>query len=541
VATGGGRVEAPPTLQPTSPPGAAVQPTSPLGAAVQFDGISKRFPGVVALSGVSFPVARGSCHALCGENGAGKSTLAKILGGVYVPDEGRILLDGAAVRFASPRDAMAAGIAIVHQEPAFCRNLSVAENLCLSALPRRGPMVDRAALRARARAILDSVDLDLDVDRAVERLTPGQRQLLQIAAAAGSGARVILFDEPTSSLGEHEAAQLFALIARVRAQGATCLYVSHRLSEIFRLCDTVTVLRDGTHVATRPLAGLDERSLVQMMIGRRLEAVTPEHLGKAPGPERLEVEGLSSPGRFEDVTFSVRAGEVVGLGGLVGAGRSEVAQALFGLDPRATGRVLIDGSPARLHDPAGALRLGFGLVPEDRQRQGLVLLLGGRANTTLPILDRLARLTWVRRRAEEALVEDHFAKLRVRSPHIDFPVAGLSGGNQQKIVMARWLAARCRILILDEPTRGVDVGAKAEIHALIDRLAADGSAVLLISSEMPELLALSTRIVVLRGGRVVGELARAEASEESLAHLMTGVDPAPAAREAEAAVAEARG
>jgi ABC-type sugar transport system ATPase subunit len=496
---------------------------------VQFEGISKRFPGVVALRGVSFSVARGSCHALCGENGAGKSTLGKILAGIYVPDEGRILLEGVPVSFASPRDANAAGIAVVPQEPTFCRNLSVAENLCLSALPRRGPVLDRRALRARAQAILDSVGLVLDVDRAVEHLTPGQRQLLQIAAAAGSGARIILFDEPTSSLGEHEAAQLFALIARVRAQGATCLYVSHRLREIFDLCDAVTVLRDGTHVDTRPLAGLDERALVQMMIGRNLEATTPAHLAQPPGAERLRVSGFSSPGRFADVDLSVRAGEVVGLAGLVGAGRSEVAQALFGLDPAATGTVVVDGTTVRLRTPTAALRVGLGLVPEDRQREGLVLMLGGRTNVTLPILDRLARLSWVRRREEEALVQDRFASLRVRIPHIDFPVLGLSGGNQQKIVIARWLAARCRILILDEPTRGVDVGAKAEIHALIDKLAADGSAVLLISSEMPELLALSTRIVVLRGGRVVGALTRAQATEESVAHLMTGVETAPAA------------
>jgi ABC-type sugar transport system ATPase subunit len=498
---------------------------------VQFEGISKRFPGVVALSGVSFAVARGSCHALCGENGAGKSTLGKILAGVYVPDEGRIVLDGQPVSFSSPRDAKAAGIAVVPQEPTFCRNLSVAENLCLSALPRRGPILDRRALRARAQATLDSVGLVLDVDRAVENLTPGQRQLLQIAAAAGSGARIVLFDEPTSSLGDHEAAQLFALIARVRAQGATCLYVSHRLREIFDLCDAVTVLRDGTHVATRPLAGLDERALVQMMIGRNLEAATPAHLSQEPGAERLRVEGLSSPGRFEGVDLTVRAGEVVGLAGLVGAGRSEVAQALFGLDPAATGAVVVDGTTVHLRNPATALRVGLGLVPEDRQREGLVLLLGGRANTTLPILGRLARLSWVRRKEEETLVQDQFAGMRVRTPHIDFPVLGLSGGNQQKIVLARWLAARCRILILDEPTRGVDVGAKAEIHALIDRLAEGGSAVLLISSEMPELLALSTRIVVLRAGRVVGALTRAQATEESVAHLMTGVETEPALAE----------
>jgi ABC-type sugar transport system ATPase subunit len=260
-----------------------------------------------------------------------------------------------------------------------------------------------------------------------------------------------------------------------------------------------------------------------MMIGRQLEATTPEHLARPPAGERLRVEGLRSPGRFEGVDLSVRAGEVVGLAGLVGAGRSEVAQALFGLDPDATGRVSVDGEEVTLKDPVAALRAGLGLVPEDRQRQGLVLILGGRANATLPILERLSRLSWVQRWREEPLVEQQFAALRVRIPHIDFPVVGLSGGNQQKIVLARWLAARCRILILDEPTRGVDVGAKAEIHALVDRLAAEGSAVLLISSEMPELLALSTRIVVLRAGRVVGELSRAEATEEAVAHLMTGV------------------
>ena len=503
---------------------------------VRFCGLTKRFPGVVALTDVTFAVARGSCHALCGENGAGKSTLARILAGIHAPDAGQVLVEGQPVRFATPREAMAAGVVLVHQEPAFCTNLTVAENLCLPALPRQGPMLDGAAMRQRARAILDIVGLPLDVDRRVDRLTPGQRQLLQIAAAAGSGARVIVFDEPTSSLGDHEAAQLFALLGRLRERQVTCVYVSHRLAEIFRLCDTVTVLRDGGHVATRPVAGLDERSLVQMMIGRRLDAVTPEHLGKAPGAERLRLQSLSSPGRFHGVDLVVRAGEVVGLAGLVGAGRSELAHAVFGLDAAVTGRVLVDGVPVHVRDPAAALRLGLGLLPEDRQRQGLVLSLGGRANTTLPILGRLARLSWVRQGEEAALVRDHFARLRVRSPHVDFPVAGLSGGNQQKIVLARWLAARCGILILDEPTRGVDVGAKAEIHALVDRLAAEGSAVLLISSDMPELLALSTRIVVLRAGRVVGEVPRAAATESAVAHLMTGVEaeserePARAAR-----------
>jgi ABC-type sugar transport system ATPase subunit len=491
---------------------------------VRFEGIGKRFGGVVALDDVSFALGAGSCHALCGENGAGKSTLGRILAGVLSPDAGRLWVAGRPVRFAGPRDALRAGIAMVHQERAFCANLSVAENLCLGDLPARGLFVDRAQARRRARAMLESAGVDLDVDRPAGTLTVGQQQMAQIAAATGAGARVIVFDEPTSSLGEHEARQLFALLTRLKAQGVTSLYVSHRMPEIFRLCDTVTVLRDGRHVATQPRAGLSEAALVQMMIGRRLEEYFPRHLEQPTGREMLRVEGLSSPGHFREISFSLHAGEVLGLAGLVGAGRSELAQALFGLDARATGRVLVEGRALRLGGPGPALRAGVGLVPEDRLRQGLVALLGGTLNATLPFVSRLARLGFIRRRAERALVREEFARLRVRTPHVDFPVAGLSGGNQQKVVLARWLAQRCRLLILDEPTRGIDVGAKAEIHALVDRLAADGHAVLLISSELPELLALSTRILVLRGGRLVGELPRAAASEQSVLRLMAGVE-----------------
>jgi ribose transport system ATP-binding protein len=493
-------------------------------AAVRFEAVGKRFPGVTALEDVSFEVAPGSCHALCGENGAGKSTLGRILAGIHAPDGGRLLVEGRPVHFRGPREALQAGVAMVHQELAFCLNLSVAENLCLGQLPARRLFVRRAELRRRALQMLAGIGVDLDVDRAVGSLTIGQRQMVQIASAVSTGARVIVFDEPTSSLSEHDAAQLFQLIGRLRGQGVTCLYVSHRMPEIFRLCDTVTVLRDGRHVATRPTASLDEASLVQMMIGRRLEAYFPDHVGGEPGAERLRVEGLTSPGRFADVGFRLRAGEVLGLAGLVGAGRSELAQALFGLDPDVAGRVFVNGQPAVLHGPVEAMRLGLGLVPEDRQHQGLVLALSGAMNTTLPILKRISRLLFVRRDEERRITAEHFARLRVRTPGLEFPVAGLSGGNQQKIVLAKWLAARCQVLMLDEPTRGVDVGAKAEIHGLVDKLALEGNAILLISSELPELLALSTRILVLRGGRVAGEVSRAEATEESVMRLMAGVE-----------------
>jgi ABC-type sugar transport system ATPase subunit len=491
---------------------------------VRFEGVKKAFPGVLALDGVSFDVRRGSCHALCGENGAGKSTLGKILAGLHAPDSGQVILDGRPVRFQGPRHALAAGVGMVHQELAFCENLSVAENLCLGALPRQGPFLEAREMARRAREMLDAVGIDLDLHRPVGALTVGQQQLVQIAAAVGSGARVIVFDEPTSSLSQGEAERLYGLIGRLLEQGVTALYVSHRMEEIFRLCDTITVLRDGAHVATRPASSLDEAALVEMMIGRRLEEYFPAHVKAEAGAELLRVEGLSSPGKFQDVSFTLRAGEVLGFAGLVGAGRSEVAQALFGLDPHATGTVAVEGRTVHIRTPREAIALGLGLVPEDRKRQGLVLGLSALHNTTLPILERLARLLCVRRPAERALATEYFERLRVRTPSLDARTAGLSGGNQQKIVLAKWLAAHCRVLVLDEPTRGVDVGAKAEIHGLVDDLAARGAAVILISSELPEVLNLSTRILVMRDGRVAGELLRAQATAPALMRLMAGME-----------------
>ncbi|HET7747179.1 MAG TPA: sugar ABC transporter ATP-binding protein, partial [Vicinamibacteria bacterium] len=309
----------------------------------------------------------------------------------------------------------------------------------------------------------------------------------------------------------------------------TALYVSHRMDEIFRLCDTITVLRDGRHVATRPADTLDRAELVRMMIGRPLEEYFPSHVSAQPREELLAVAGLSSPGRFRDVSFTLRAGEVLGLAGLVGAGRSDVVHALFGLDPAATGEIRVQGRAVRPRDPAHAMSLGIGLVPEDRKRQGLVLSMTALANATLPVIARLARAGFVRRRLERATAAEYFARLRVRASSPDAPAAGLSGGNQQKLVLAKWLAARCRILLLDEPTRGVDVGAKAEIHALVDELAAAGHGILLISSELPEALALSTRVLVMRDGQLVGELPRATATPAAAMALMAGIAPETAA------------
>jgi ABC-type sugar transport system ATPase subunit len=494
--------------------------------AVRFEGVTRRFPGAVALSDVTLQVAAGSCHALCGENGAGKSTLGKILAGIHAPDEGRVLIDGRPVRFAGPRDALAAGVGVVHQELAFCPNLSVAENLCLGALPRRRGFLSVDEMERRATAMLAEIGAAVDVRRPLGDLGVAQQQLVQIAQAVGGGARIIVFDEPTSSLGQVDAERLYDTIGRLRARGVTCIYVSHRMPEIFRLCDTVSVLRDGRHVGTVSTDGLSEAELVRMMIGRPLAEYFPGHESTGPGEELLRVDGLTLPGAFHDVSFSLHAGEVVGLAGLVGAGRSEVAQALFGLWPRVRGRVSVAGRPVRIRTPGQAIRLGLGLVPEDRKRQALVPQESCARNTTLPILRRLARLGFVRRRSERALAEEYFARLRVRAPGVDAPVAGLSGGNQQKVVLARWLAARSRILVLDEPTRGVDVGAKAEIHALIEQLAARGHAVLLISSELPEVLSLSNRILVLRAGSLVAEVPRAGATQDRLLALMAGLGSA---------------
>lgn len=490
---------------------------------VRFRGITKRFPGITALHDVSFDIVPGSCHAICGENGAGKSTLGKILAGLLTPDEGTMELDGTAVRFASPRDALLAGVAMVHQELAFCDNLTVGDNLCLSHIPKRNGFVDSATLRARAQALLDAVGARIDPDRRMHALSVADQQMVQIAAAVGVGAKVIVFDEPTSSFGDAESERLFALIAQLRERGVTQIYVSHRMHEVFALCDSITVLRDGQHVSTQPSNALTESTLVTQMIGRELGAYLPSHIATVRGEERLRTVGFSSPGRFADISFAVHAGEVVGLAGLVGAGRSEIARAIFGLDPQARGQIMVRGRNAVIRNPRDAMRLGLGFVPEDRKKQGLVLGMRSRENATLPTLRNFARVGWIDRRKEVAAVAKSFQRVGLRSGS-ESAVQSLSGGNQQKVVLAKWLTANSDLLILDEPTRGVDVGAKAELHAWIDQRASEGAAVLLISSELPELLSLSSRVLVLRSGSLCGELPREQATQAAVLRLMTGLD-----------------
>lgn len=493
---------------------------------LQFDRISKRFPGVLALDEVSFSIAAGEVHALVGENGAGKSTLGKVLAGIYAPDSGQVLLDGRPLHCRSPREALARGIGMVHQELSFCEDLSVAENLCLAGLPTRLGLLSRRRMAERAEQMLAGIGLELDTTRRVGELSTALQQMVQIAQAVAVGARVIVFDEPTSSLTARETDRLFELVRGLRGRGVTMIYVSHRLGEVFDLCDSVTVLRDGRHVATQPVAAIDEGGLVRQMIGRAIDEYFPRHLSAEPGRELLRVEHLSAPPRLHDVSFTVRAGEIVGFAGLVGSGRSELARAIFGLDARPGGRVLVDGRPLRAASVPAAMRAGIGMVPEDRKRQGLVLMHGGRFNFSLPTLDRFARLGLVNQARERAATREAFDRLAVKTPSIDAAVASLSGGNQQKIVLAKWLAAGGKLLIVDEPTRGVDVGAKAAIHNLIDELAHGGQGVMLISSELPEVLNLSTRILVMRAGRIVADVPRQGATQERLLRLMAGVDAA---------------
>src|SRR6266704_4552441 len=464
---------------------------------LSFRSITKRFPGVLALDAVSFEIERGSCHALVGENGAGKSTLGKILAGVYVTDEGEIQLDGKPVHAPDPLAARKLGIAMVHQELAFCPNLSVAENLCLGDLPRRAGFLDRRRMREQARGMLAEIEAEFDVDLPINRLSTGQEQLVQIAAALGTNAQVIVMDEPTSSLSVRESEHLFELLAKLKKREITVIYVSHRLEEIFRLCDAVTVLRDGRHVATEPIAATNPERVIHQMVGREVKQYTSQHLSRDLGQELLRVEGLSSPGKFSNIGFTLRAGEILGFAGLVGAGRSEVAQAIFGLDDAATGKVFVRGKELPLGSVTAALRAGIGFLPEDRKRLGLVLTMNCRENTSLAVLRRLSLAGFVRWREERALAKRYVEQLRVKTHSLE-------------------------TLIVDEPTRGVDVGAKAEIHHLLDELACQGLALLAISSELPEVMNLSRRILVMRQGIIAGELARAEFSQPALMRLMAG-------------------
>jgi ABC-type sugar transport system ATPase subunit len=493
-------------------------------AILEAEHIDKRFPGVHALDDVSLTVIQGEVHAVVGENGAGKSTLMKILAGAYSPDRGAIRVDGDAVTIESPRAAQELGIITIYQELSLVDALSVGENVFLGDLPTRPGtswQVDWPTVWSRSTELLDRVGLHVDPQTPVRKLSVAQKQMVEIARALARNVRVLILDEPTSSLTERETEKLFEIIALLKNRGVGIIYISHRLGEVFRIAQRVTVLRDGVMVGGLAVQDATEDLLVRMMVGRDLSRLFPEARA-SDAPVRLEVRGLSRRGVLHDVSLSLRGGEIVGLAGLVGAGRTELARCLFGADSISEGEILLDGAKVDIRSPGHAVDLGIALVPEDRKLQALVLGMGVRENLSLPVLDRLGSPLVPSRRRERALASDYIKSLRIRTPHMEQRVSALSGGNQQKVVIARWLATKPKVLILDEPTRGIDVGAKAEVHALIARLAEQGVAILMISSELPEILGMSHRILVMRSGRIVADIPREDATEELIMAAATG-------------------
>ncbi|MET7289925.1 sugar ABC transporter ATP-binding protein [Streptomyces sp. NPDC005573] len=485
-------------------------------------GLSKSFGAVRALHDVSLELRAGQAHALAGENGAGKSTLIKTLAGVHRPDTGRLLLDGEPVVLHSPADARDAGVAVIHQEPALFPDLSVAENIFMGRLPRRSfRRVDHRAAKRAARDLFARLGVDLDPGQPARGLSLADRQLVDIAKSLSFDARVLVMDEPTAALTGSEADRLFGVVRALREQGAAILFVSHRLEEIFALCRRVTVLRDGRLVTSEPLDGLTEDDLVRRMVGRDLGELYPKQPAET-GEVALDVRRLTREGVFTDVSFAVRRGEIVGLAGLVGAGRSEVARAVFGVDRWDAGSVEVCGTSLAGGSPSAAMAAGLALVPEDRRAQGLVMGMSIERNIGLTGLRGTVRAGIVDRGAERRRAADWAVRLQVKHARIADAVSTLSGGNQQKVVLAKWLATRPRVLIVDEPTRGIDIGTKAEVHRLLSALAAEGVAVLMISSDLPEILAMADRVLVMHEGRLTADLPRTDATEESVLAAATG-------------------
>ncbi|MGI9516280.1 MAG: sugar ABC transporter ATP-binding protein [Pirellulaceae bacterium] len=484
--------------------------------------ICKGFPGVVALDNVSLDLHEAEILAVIGENGAGKSTLMKILAGNQLPDSGQILLDGQLSEIDSVQAAEAHGIALIHQELNLCQNLDVGANIFLGREPTRWGVIDREQIRRTSRDLLKQVGLDLSPDELVGNLTIGQQQMVEIAKAISTNARIVIMDEPTSSLSQREAARLFEIIRHLKTSGVSVIYISHRLGEVELIADRVVVLRDGRNAGELKRTEINHQAMVAHMVGREIDQYY-SRTDAARSEVAIEVHRVRTPAHpGNEVSFRVRAGEIVGIAGLVGAGRTELLTTLFGITPAAGGTIRIGGRPREIPDSQTAMQLGMGLVPEDRKQQGVVLPLTVRENTSLSILKGLSRFRLVDKQREELLAATMTRRLGIRTPHLEQPVKFLSGGNQQKVVIAKWLALQPVILLMDEPTRGVDVGAKQEIYKLMDDLSRSGVAILFVSSDMEEVLGMSDRIIVMHEGRVGGELTRDQFSEEAVMTLATG-------------------
>ena len=484
-------------------------------------GLTKSFPGVKALDAVSFDVKRGSIHALVGENGAGKSTLIKILAGIYHLVEGTLTLDGKDVNFATPIDASMAGISVVHQELKLSEPLTVAENIFLgNLLYNKLGLVDWRRMRSHAREMIHSLGIDIGPDEIVGSLSVAKKQMVEICKAINRDARLLIMDEPSATLTEREQNMMFSAIKKLNDAGMTIIYISHRLDEIFNLCDTVTVLRDGRMIDTLPVADVDRVRLISMMVGRDLINEYPKE--EVPiGDVCLEVKGLTRKGVIEDISFYARQGEIVGFSGLVGSGRTEVMRAMLGVDKIDQGQIILNGKQIQNKTFIDAINKGFGLVPEDRRGQGLVQIATIKVNASMVSLWRFLRFGFINGRRERSEVTKYTNQVNLVAPSLDTEIQYLSGGNQQKVVIAKWLMEQSKIYVLDEPTRGVDVGAKTEIYKLITALIKNGNTVIIVSSEMPEILGMCDRIYVMHEGRLAGELSREEATQEKIMALCT--------------------
>jgi ribose transport system ATP-binding protein len=492
---------------------------------LRLRGVTKRFPGVLALADVDMDLRRAEVHGLLGENGAGKSTLIKILTGAIQPDGGELLFEGRRLERLSPRVSLQLGIACIYQELNLIPHLTVAENIFLGREPRllaRTPLVDRAAMRAHTARLLADLGLALDPGTKVGALGIGHQQMVEICKAVSTSAKLIIMDEPTASLTQKETEDLFRIIAQLKAKGVTTLFISHHLEEAKRLCSTATVLRDGRKVADLDMAETTIAQIIRHMVGREITDQYPKARAE-PGVEALSVEGLGRKGKLHDISFKLRVGEVLGFAGLVGSGRTELARAIMGADPMDEGRVKVFGREVRIRSPRDAIRQGIALLTEDRKDQGLILIQDIAFNSTLVRLDRYARWGILNLRKRRAVAEKLAKDLCIRPPDVDRLVGHLSGGNQQKVVIAKWLSSQARIFIFDEPTRGIDVGAKVEVYNLINALVREGAAVIIICSELPEVLGMADRILVMHEGRVSGEFRRAEATQEKVMYASLGV------------------
>ena len=486
--------------------------------------IAKAFGKFYALKGVDLTVWPGEIHALMGENGAGKSTLMKILAGAYTATSGEILIDGRPHAIKGPKDALAAGITLIYQEMQLAPNLTVAENIFLGSELARGGLVQRKEMINQAQAVIDRLGAQFKASDRVMTLTIAEQQQVEIARALHRNSRVLVMDEPTAALSSRETQRLFELILRLRDEGMAIIYISHRMAEVYELSDRVSVLRDGQYVGSLTRDKLNASELVRMMVGRPLSDLFNKERDIPPGQPRLRVEDLTDGGKVKASSLVVRAGEIVGLAGLVGAGRSELAQLIFGVR-RATGGVIeIDGEPVVIHSPRAAIELGIGFLTENRKEQGLVLEMAAQENITMATLERDARWGMLNRKKAQTLSDDAISLLNIRVPHAQVRAGGLSGGNQQKLLISRWVAIGPRILLLDEPTRGVDVGAKSEIYRIMTQMARQGVAILMISSELPEVVGMSDRVYVMREGSIAGELPAGDISQESIRTLATGVN-----------------